>query len=103
MSAAFNITCLSRIIHSTGEPWGQGTYRRAGFFRGPIIYFRELLTEANFAKNIFAIRSKPDYTHVGALREEGVAPKISRNMFSRLAEIREIRENKCPLKNPAIR
>ena len=74
-----------------------------GFFRGPIIYFRELLTEANFAKDIFAIRSKPDYTHVGALREEGVAPKIWRNIFSRLAEIREIRENKCPRKNPAIR
>ena len=40
---------------------------------------------------------------MGALREEGVAPKISRNIFSGLAEIREIRENKCPRKNLAIR
>ena len=40
---------------------------------------------------------------MGALREEGVAPKISRNIFSRLAEIREILENKCQRKNPAIR
>ena len=52
-------------------------------------YFHELLTEANFAKNIIAIRPKPDHTHVGALREEGVAPKISGNIFSRLAEIRK--------------
>ena len=37
---------------------------------------------------------------MGALREEGVEPKISRNIFSRLAEIRE---NKCPRKNPAVR
>ena len=47
----------------------------------------------------FAIRPKPDHTHVGALRE-GVAPKISRKIFSRLAEIRE---NKCPRTPPAIR
>ena len=49
-------------------------------------------------KNIFTIRPKPDHTHVGTLREEGVAPKVSLNIFSRLAEIRGIRENKCPRK-----
>ena len=54
-------------------------------------------------KIIFAIRPNPDHTHVGALREEGVAPKISRKIFSRLTEIREIRKNKCPRKNPPIR
>ena len=62
------------------------------------LYFHELLTGANFAKNIFAIRPKPDHTHVGALCKEGVAPKNFRNIFSRLAEICEIRENKCPRK-----
>ena len=61
-------------------------YHIAGGFAD--LYFRELLTGANFAKNIFTIRPK----HVGALREEGVAPKMSRNIFSRLTEIRE---NKC--------
>ena len=49
-------------------------------------------------KNIDAIRPKPDHTHVGALRKEGVAPKF-RGIFSRLAENRE---NKCPRKNLAI-
>ena len=33
---------------------------------------------------MFVIRSKPDHTHVSALRVEGVAPKISRNIFSLL-------------------
>ena len=44
---------------------------------------------ANFAKYIFAIRPKPDHTHVGALREEGVVPKISRNnyIFAKFAKI----------------
>ena len=61
-----------------------------GFFRGPIFS---------------PLGQKPDRTHVGALREEGVAPKISPNIFSRLAEIREIRQNKINVreKNPAIR
>ena len=36
---------------------------------------------------------------MGALREERVAPKISRNLFSLQAEIRE---NKCPQKTLAI-
>ena len=47
----------------------------------------------------FVIRPKPDHTHVGALREEGMAPKISRKIFSRLAEIRE---NKCPRTPPRL-
>ena len=66
-----------------------------GFFAD--LYFCKLLTRANFVKNIFAIRPK----HVGVLRE-GVALKILRNIFSRLAEIREICENKCPQTPPAI-
>ena len=66
------------------------------------LYFRELLTGANFATNIFTIRPKPDHTHVGALREEGVAPKISRNIILLFSRLAEIRENKCLRKNPAI-
>ena len=54
------------------------------------LYFRELLTAANFAIFFPAISAK----RVGALREEGVAAKISRNIFSRQTVIREIRENK---------
>ena len=75
-----------------------------GFFAD--LYFRELLMGANFAGNIFAIKPKPDHTHVGALREKGVAPKISQKYFFAtiiIAEIREIRENKCPRKKPTIR
>ena len=70
-------------------------YRVAGFFRGPI--FSRIANGSEFREFFFAISAK----RVGALREEGVAAKISRNIFSRQAvirEIREIRENKCPRK-----
>ena len=39
---------------------------------------------------------------MGALQEEGVAPKTSRNIFSQV-EICEIRENKCCREPPAVR
>ena len=52
-----------------------------GFFAD--LYFRELLTERISRKNIFAIRTKPDHTHVGALREEGVAQKNVREIYFR--------------------
>ena len=78
------------LLKNLVQPFNRPEYRIAGGFRGPI--FSRIANGSNFAKNIFVIRPK----HVGALREEGVAPK-----FSRLAEIPEIRENKCPRKNPA--
>ena len=86
--------------NSRMKPWNNICiiYRIAGFFRGPI--FSRIANGSEFCEKYFR---KTDHTHVGALREEDVAPKISRNIFSRLGEIREICENKCPRKNPAIR